>query len=85
MLGVRTTIGVGARELAREAALVSLYIVSRNIWADMTCASEGSDAATVAWREAVVAGSRMFVDMERKRTSSASWVRPLWLRDPRIV
>ena len=45
--GVRTTIGVGARELARDGA-GSPYIVSRNICALMTCASEGSDAATVA-------------------------------------
>jgi hypothetical protein len=50
--------------------------VSRNNWADITWASEGSDAATVACREAVVLGSRIFVDMEWKRTSSASWVRP---------
>ncbi len=77
--------GVGARELAREAAEGSLYIVSRNIWADMTWASEGSEAATVACREVVVEGSRMLGAMERKRTSRASWVKPRWERDPRIV
>jgi hypothetical protein len=45
--GVRTTIGVGPRELARDGA-GSPYIVSRNICALMICASEGSEAATVA-------------------------------------
>ena len=45
--GVRTTIGVGARELAREGA-GSPYMVSRNICELMTCASEGSEAAIVA-------------------------------------
>lgn len=83
--GSRTTIGVGARELAREGALGSPYIVSRNIEADITCASEGSDAATVACREVVVEGSRMLEEMLRNRTSSASWVRPRWVLDPRIV
>jgi len=53
----RTTIGVGALELAREAADGSPYIVSRNICADITCASLGSEAATVACRLVVVFGS----------------------------
>lgn len=82
--GIRTTIGVGARELALDGA-GSPYIVSRNICALMTCASDGSEAATVACREAVVEGSRILVEMERKRTSSASWVKPRVERDPRIV
>jgi hypothetical protein len=82
---VRTTAGVGARELARDGAVGSPYIVSRNICADITCASLGSDAATVAWREFVVEGSSMFKEMDRKRTSSASCVRPRCVRDPRIV
>ena len=82
--GIRTTIGVGARELAREGA-GSPYMVSRNICALITCASEGSEAATVACREAVVFGSRILLEMERKSTSSASWVSPLVERDPRIV
>jgi hypothetical protein len=51
----------------------------------MTCASEGSEAAMVAWREVLVDGSRMLVEMERKRASRASWVRPRWVRDPKIV
>ena len=83
--GTRTTMGVGARELAREAAEGSPYIVSRNIWADITCASLGSEAATVACRLVVVLGSRILFEMDLKRTSSASWVRPRWVRDPRIV
>lgn len=70
--GVRTTIGVGARELARDAADGSPYIVSRNICADITCASEGSEAATVAWRDVDVLGSRMLCEMERNRRSRAS-------------
>lgn len=82
---VRTTAGVAARELAREGAVVSPYMVSRNICADMTCASLGSEAATVAWREVVVEGSRIFEDMERNRTSRASCVNPRCVRDPRIV
>ena len=84
MEGIRTTIGVGARELAREG-VGSPYIVSRNICALMTCASEESEAATVAWREAVVEGSRILVEMERKRTSRASWVKPRVEREPRMV
>jgi hypothetical protein len=81
----RTTIGVGALELALDAADGSPYIVSRNICADMTCASLGSEAATVACRLVVVFGSRILFEIDRKRTSSASWVRPRWVRDPRIV
>ena len=81
----RTTIGVGARLLARDAAEESPYIVSRNICADITCASLGSEAATVACKLVVVLGSSMLFEMDRKRTSSASWVRPRWDRDPRIV
>ena len=69
--GFRTIIGVGARELARDE-VGSPYIESRNICALMTCASDGSEAATVACREAVVDGSRMLVEMDRKRTSRAS-------------
>jgi len=82
---MRTTIGVGALELALEGADRSPYIVSMNICADMTCASDGSDAATVACREGVVDGSKILLLMDRKRTSRASCVRPRWLRDPRIV
>ena len=81
----RTTIGVGALELAREAADASLYIVSRNICADMTCASLGSEAATVACRLVVVVGSSMLFEIDRNSTSRASWVRPRWVRDPRMV
>jgi hypothetical protein len=82
----RTTIGVGALLLALLAAVAgSANIVSRNICADMTCASEGSEAATVAWRLVFVEGSRRELERERKRTSRASWVRPLCVREPRMV
>jgi hypothetical protein len=82
----RTTIGVGALLLALLAAVAgSANIVSRNICADMTCASEGSEAATVACRLVFVEGSRREPERERKRTSRASWVRPLCVREPRMV
>jgi hypothetical protein len=82
----RTTIGVGALLLALLAPVAgSANIVSRNICADMTCASEGSEAATVACKLVFVEGSRRELERERKRTSRASWVRPLCVRDPRMV
>jgi hypothetical protein len=51
----------------------------------MTCASDGSDVASVACRLVLVLGSRIFFEIERKRTSSASCVRPRCDRDPRMV
>ena len=83
--GVRTTIGVGALELALEGADRSPYMVSMNICADITCASDGSEAATVACRDVVMEGPRMLSLIDRKRTSRASCVRPRWERDPKIV
>lgn len=56
---------MGARELALDCANGSPNIVSRNICADMTCASDGSEAAIVAWSEVVVLGSRILFEMER--------------------
>lgn len=82
---VCNTIGVGAREVALEDAEGSLNMLSMNICADMTCASLGSEAATVACKEVYVVGSRMLLERERKRTSRESWVRPRCVRDPRIV
>ena len=80
-----STIGVGALEFARDGADGSLNMLSINICADITCASLGSEAATVACKEVVVAGSRILSERERKRTSRESCVRPRWERDPRIV
>lgn len=80
----RTTMGVGARELARDWE-GSPYMFSRNMVADMTWASLGSEAAIVACRLAFVDGSSMLCEIDRKSTSSASCVRPRWLRDPRMV
>jgi hypothetical protein len=85
--GIRTTIGVGALELALDGvgADGSPNIVSRNICADITCASLGSEAAMVACSELVAFGSRMLFEIERYRTSRASCVRPRWDLEPSIV
>jgi hypothetical protein len=48
-------------------------------------ASDGSEAAIECSRVGLESQSRMFGPMDRKMTSSESWVSPRWDRDPRIV
>jgi hypothetical protein len=85
--GGRTIIGVGAREPARARCCseASAKTESRKDVAEQIAASEGSDAAIELSRSECVLQSRRFWPSERKMTSSASWVRPRWVLEPRMV
>lgn len=48
-------------------------------------ASDVSAALRVVSTTSLVSMSATFLSMERNRTSSASWVRPRWDREPRTV
>jgi hypothetical protein len=79
-----TLMGVAAREGALLAA-GSAKLASRKPWAERSWASEASQAAREACRAGVVMGSRRCGERVRKRRSRESWVRPRWVREPRMV
>lgn len=80
-----TIMGVWALELARKDADGSVNTVSRNAGAENMVASDESDAIIDGSRAEFASQSTKLSPRDRNMTSSASWVRPRWDRDPRMV
>ena len=68
--------GVGALALARKGVAASAYTLSRNVDAEKSAASDGSEAAIECSRSGFESLSARFGPMDRKMTSSASCVKP---------
>jgi hypothetical protein len=76
---------MGVAALERVFCDGSPKAASRKCEAGTTAASEGSHACSESLAATRSWPWSMFWPMERKRTSRASWVRPRWVLDPRIV
>jgi hypothetical protein len=81
----RTSIGVAAREGAREWPAGSANVDSRKCDADERIDSDASHDCSDSMTDGTDVDSSMLGPMDRKRTSRASWVRPRWDLDPKIV